>query len=69
MSLETITTAFAAVPASTEKTAITTDLTALWNEISTTQAAGAFSTTVEGQLQEMVVDLAERIAMEMIEHS
>jgi len=69
MALETITDAFANVAASTEKTNITADLTALWNEISTVQAAGAFSTDVEGQLQGMVVDLAERIAMEMIEHT
>ena len=65
----TTATAMGHAPTSTEKTALLVDLDALYAEIATTQAAGAFSANTAEQLQSKVVDLAEEIASEMTDHT
>ena len=65
----TITTAMAVAPASTEKTALLTDLNNLYSELATTQAAGAFSADTLAQLQQELIDFAERLGAEMTDHS
>lgn len=65
----TLTTAMANAPTSTEKTALLVDLNSLYSELATTQAAGAFSADVLAQLQQELIDFAERLGAEMTDHS
>lgn len=66
---QTMTTAFAGVPSSTEKTALLADFNALNSELATSQAAGAFSAKTLAVLQGKLVDFAAEVAANMISHS
>lgn len=65
---QTVASAFANVPASTEKTGLTTAFDSVLTAIAAARADGAFSTTVEGQLKDQVIDVAEQVASNMTEH-
>ena len=65
----TPTQAFAICAASTEKTNLIADFDAVLTGLDDAATAGAFSTVVRDQLKNEVVDVAERIATCMRDHS
>lgn len=66
---QTITSAFAGVATSTEKTALLADFNALNTELATTQGEGAFSAATLEVLQGKLVDFAAEVAQNMISHT
>ncbi len=63
------TTAMAQCATSTEKTALLVDMDAMYAELATAQAGGAFSAIVLEQLQAMFVDFCEVVGSNMTDHT
>lgn len=65
MSEQTIASAFALCPTSTENTNLQTAFGTVLTDIDAAATAGAFSTIIAGQLKDMVIDVAEEVAGNM----